>query len=155
MFFRGCQIVVVWRTSQWICVKFRFTGSGFWAPNGQNEFSQKWAKSNFELVPTVGRYLRKAALKCNLFYRCFADKKAHSLEPLSSNNFDSQLGLITNRCLGNEPPKSPFSGRNIRADPRVGANLANSQLFHGNAYTDVVLTCFVDAFAGIVLFAEP
>ena len=108
-------------------------------------------------MPTVGRYLRKAALKCNLFYRCFADKKAHSLEPLSSNNFDSQLGLITNRCLGNEPPKSPFSGRNIRADPRVGANLANSQLFrvHGNAYTDVVLTCFVDAFAGIVLFAEP
>ena len=25
--------------------------------------SQIWAKSNFELVPTVGRYLRKAALK--------------------------------------------------------------------------------------------
>ena len=22
-----------------ICVKFRFTGSGFWAPNGQNEFT--------------------------------------------------------------------------------------------------------------------
>ena len=24
--------------------------------------SQKWAKSNFELVPSVGRYLRKATL---------------------------------------------------------------------------------------------
>ena len=82
-------------------------------------------------------------------------KKAQPLRALSSNNFDSQLGLITNRCLGNEPPKSPFSGRNIRADPRVGVNRANSQLFHGNAYTDVVLTCFVDAFGGIVLFADP
>ena len=64
-------------------------------------------------MPTVGRYLRKAALKCNLFYRCFADKKAQPLRALSSNNFDSQLGLITNRCLGNERPKSPFSRRNI------------------------------------------
>ena len=44
-----------------ICVKFRFTRSGFWAPNGQNEFSRiltkAWAKhqrnSNLELVPIL------------------------------------------------------------------------------------------------------
>ena len=48
-----------------------------------------------------------------------------------------------------------FSGRNIRADPRVAVNRANSQLFQENAYADVVLTCFADAFPGIVLFADP
>ena len=92
------------------------------------------------------------------FTGVFADnslKKLNPWEPLSSNNFDSQLGLITSRCLGIEPPKSPFSGRNIRADPRVGVNRANSQLFHGNAYTDVVLTCYADVFPGIVLSADP
>ena len=29
-----------------ICVKFRFTGSGFWAPNGQNEFSRILTKEH-------------------------------------------------------------------------------------------------------------
>ena len=93
-----------------------------------------------------------------MFYSCFADnssKKLNPWEPLCSNNFDSQLGLITSRCLGNKPPKSLFSGRNIRADPRVGLNRANSQLFQENAYTDVVLTYFADASPGIVLFADP
>ena len=30
--------------------------------------SQKWAKSNYELPPSVGRYLRKAALKLFFFF---------------------------------------------------------------------------------------
>ena len=29
-----------------ICVKFRFTGSGFWAPNGQNKFSRILTKEH-------------------------------------------------------------------------------------------------------------
>ena len=134
MFFKGCQIVVVWRTSQWNLCKIslyrkwilsserakcvfsnfnkrtrylgklstacfiahsllsllskgyslprrRFYGSSFFIPphkgwktsspenacvegyKGYPAMSQKWAKSNLELVPTMGRYLRKAALK--------------------------------------------------------------------------------------------
>ena len=46
MFFKGCQIVVVWRTSQWNLCKIRFTGSGFWAPNEQNEFSRILTKEH-------------------------------------------------------------------------------------------------------------
>ena len=53
-----------------ICVKFRFTRSGFWAPNGQNEFSRiltkAWAKhernSNLELVPILVDIYRQSLL---------------------------------------------------------------------------------------------
>ena len=90
MFFKGCQIVVVWRTSQWNLCKIslyrkwilsserakwvfsnfnkrtpylgKLTTACFITHEGLS-MSQKWAKSNFELVPTVSRYLRKAALK--------------------------------------------------------------------------------------------
>ena len=90
MFFKGCQIVVVWRTSQWNLCKISFyrkrilsSERAKWVFSNFNKktrylvklttacfithegllMSQKWAKSNFELVPTVGRYLWKTALK--------------------------------------------------------------------------------------------
>ena len=94
MFFKDCQIVVVWRASQWNLCKISLSRKWSLSPERAKgvfsnfnkrtlylgklttacfithlrlSMSQKWRKSNFELVPTVGRYLRKAALKksCN------------------------------------------------------------------------------------------
>ena len=90
MFFKGCQIVVVWRTSQWNLCKIslyrkwilsserakcvfsnfnkrtrymgKLTTACFITRKGLS-MSQIWAKSNFQLVSTVGRYLREAILK--------------------------------------------------------------------------------------------
>ena len=90
MFYKGCQIVVVWRTSQWNLCKIslyrkwilsserakcvfsnfnkrtrylgKLTTACFITHQGLS-MSQIWAKSNFQLGPTVGRYFRKATLK--------------------------------------------------------------------------------------------
>ena len=108
-----------------ICVKFRFTGSGFWAPNEQNAFSRiltkecviwendlqhvsllikryRWAKnernSNYELVPQkvdFGRYLQTVALNN---YSTNAHKISSNLPDLillEQTGKDKRLPLFT------------------------------------------------------------
>ena len=131
MFFKGCQIVVVWRTCQWNLCKISLYRK--WILSSERakcvfsnfnkrtrylgkltracfrlSMSQIWAKSNFELVPTVGRYLRKAAIKTEFEF-----------EPKGSQISSCWRRVRVNKIRANEPsstisPKSKHCSCNIR-----------------------------------------